>query len=365
MEEERPKLRSVAIGAPTTSLPPLSRSFAMPSKLPSRPLHVQAAPKQPITASVQWTVDSMLPAISADYMLERTNVYINNSSAQQVADRITECLSCQSLSYKESDEENKKNSLLGERHCGLRFYLNLFADAQDPSTIILEVQRLTGCAFAFKQVCREVCRSAKGLSAAAPPTMKRKFPMPCGLPRASLAEKAMRFEGEVARALEMISSPMLDSQLLGMELLEGVSKSPIAAPLILKEDCICKLKDLIASREGDDEVISVPETKRLSLKKRQALTIIANALAHSESVSEELGLHSEAFVEDVFQCLKQSEDPHCASQAARCLHSLAASSPATKAFVFGTLQLPQVLDNLETRHHSLLQQECTKLQSVC
>ena len=104
-EEENPTLRSVAIGGPSTPLPPLFISFALPGKLPSRPLHAQAAPpKQPITALVQWTVDSMLPAISADYMLERTNVYINDCSGQQVADRVVESLSRQSLSYKESEE---------------------------------------------------------------------------------------------------------------------------------------------------------------------------------------------------------------------------------------------------------------------
>ncbi|CAJ1964963.1 unnamed protein product [Cylindrotheca closterium] len=366
MEEETPTLRSIAIGGPT-ALPPLSRSFALPGKLPSRPLHhheqaAAAAPQQPISVQ-HWTVDSMLPAISADYMLERTNVYVNNSSAQQVADRIVECLSRQSLSYKESDEN--KNSLLGERHCGLRFYLNLFLDSQDSSTIILEVQRLTGCSFAFQQVCREVCRAAKGLSSSAP-AMPRKFPMPSGLPRASSGEIAMRFEEEVARALDMISSPMVDSQLLGMELLEGVSKSPLAAPFILKENSLGMLKELVVSpAEDDDQVLSALVTKRALRKKRQALSIIANCLAHSELTATTDSLHSEIFVEKVFQCLKQIEDPHCATQAARCLHSLAASRQSTKSFILGTLELSQVLDNLQTSHHLLLKQECAKLQSVC
>ncbi|KAL3930629.1 MAG: hypothetical protein SGBAC_011680 [Bacillariaceae sp.] len=362
MEEESPTLRSVAISGPT-SLPPLSIAFALPGKLPSRPLHVQvAAPKSKSisAASGQWTVDSMLPAISADYMLERTNVYINKSSAQQVADRIAESLGRQSLSYKESDA--RKNSLLGERYCGLRFYLNLFSDSEDSSTIILEVQRLTGCSFAFKQVCREICRSAKGVSSA-PPSMQRKFPMPCSLPRASSAEMAMRFEGEVTRALEMISSPMVDSQALGMELLEGTSKSPLAAASVLKDACLDKMKELVFST--DDEFLSSAERKRALLQRRRALTIVANALAHSESTSHS-SLHSESFLEKVCQCLKQTaEDPHCASQAARCLHSLAASSQATKAFVLGTLELSQVLDALQTSHHDLLAQECAKLQSLC
>lgn len=110
MEEETPKLRSVSVGGPAT-LPPLSRSFAFPGKLPSRPLHVQQEAPKP-TLPLEWTVDAILPAISADYMLERTNVYIPNSSSQVVADRIVESLRNQSLSYKESEERKVSFQLL-------------------------------------------------------------------------------------------------------------------------------------------------------------------------------------------------------------------------------------------------------------
>lgn len=104
MEEETPQLRSasVSVGGPRT-LPPLSRAFGLPAKLASRPLHAQVVPTaKPLT---QWSVDSILPTISADYMLERSNVYIHNSSSQQVADRIVACLASQSLSYQQQQEE--------------------------------------------------------------------------------------------------------------------------------------------------------------------------------------------------------------------------------------------------------------------
>ena len=106
MEEETPQLRSasVGVGGPRT-LPPLSRAFGLPAKLPSRPLHAQVQTAKPLT---QWSVDSILPTISADYMLERSNVYIHNSSPQQVADRVVACLASQSLSYQQQQEEEQK-----------------------------------------------------------------------------------------------------------------------------------------------------------------------------------------------------------------------------------------------------------------
>jgi hypothetical protein len=164
-------------------------------------------------------------------------------------------------------------------------------------------------------------------------------------------------EAEVARGLAMISSPMLDSQLLGMELLESLSKSPLAAPSLLKEDCMGKMKTMVAQQEE----LSGLEAKRSLQRKRHALAIIANCLEHASSNLQS----DELFVEQVFSSLKQPEDPHCAAQAARCLHSLAASSPATKSFIQGSLELSDTLNSMQTSHHSLLEQECSKLQSLC
>jgi len=311
--------------------------------------------RQPATSSsVQWTVDAILPAISADYMLERTNVYIPNSSSQVVADRIVESLRNQSLSYKESEE--RKNSLLGESHNGLRFYLNLFSDSDDSSTLILEVQRLRGCSFAFRQICRDICRAAKGV-ATPPSTTVNKFPMPAGLPPRKDPEAVM--EAEMARALSMISSPMVDSQLLGMDLLESLSKSTLTASLVLEQDCLAQMKNFIIAPLEEEVMISGLDAQRACQRKRQALAIVSNALYNSnecESLSSDT-----SFLEQVLECLT-AKDPHCAAQAARCLHSLAASSPATKTFVMG---LSDTLKSLQTSHHSLLDQECSKLLGLC
>jgi len=353
MKEETPSLRSIAIGAPTGVLP-LHR-IAPVGKLPSRPLHrPQAA-----SASLSWTVDSILPAISADYMLERTNVYISSSSSQAVADRIVESLSRQSIAYQESDE--RKNSLLGESHNGVRFYLNLFAAPDDSSIVIVEVQRLTGCAFEFRGICRDVCRSAKGLGGGPPSMGKRKFPMPCGLPRVSSAEKETRLRSEVDRALDMIQGDMVDSHLLGIDLLEGASTSPLASPLVLKEECLLKLRGLILLEEDDHP--SQVEAKRACQMKRKALAVIANGLSNSAPDFLAESLHAPIFVEELF-LLTTGKDPHCAAQAARCLQSLAASCQTTKSFLLASLGVSSVLSSIEVKHHLSLEKECGKLQTT-
>lgn len=232
--------------------------------------------------------------------------------------------------------------------------MNLFRDSQDASTIILEVQRLTGCCFAFRQICREVCRAGKGGGMVVPqPAMPRSFAIPVCLPRITPEQQSARVESEVARAQSMISSPMLDSQLLGMELLESLSKSPLAAPMVLQDGCLALLKESIMEPSA---ALSSLEQKCACQKKRHALAILANVQCASSK------LHSELFLEVLLESVK-SQDAHCAAQAARCLHSLVASSPATRAFVMQ--QLPETFQNLTTSHHLLLEQECSKLMSLC
>lgn len=112
--EEIPSLRSVKFGSLAQPLPQLSRSFARPAKLG----HIErpsVGVKQPLTTSVArcaWTVDELLPSIPAEYMLERSNVYVNNSSAEQVADRITNTLCSNSITATACDGEKVSSEQL-------------------------------------------------------------------------------------------------------------------------------------------------------------------------------------------------------------------------------------------------------------
>lgn len=108
--EETPTLRSIKIGS-LSAPPPLSRSFASPLKFQQQQ---EPAFKANVNASdaeaCSWSVDEQLPSLEADYVLERTNVYVSNTTAQDVADRISNSLKVNSIAAKVS-EDNKVCSL--------------------------------------------------------------------------------------------------------------------------------------------------------------------------------------------------------------------------------------------------------------
>jgi hypothetical protein len=104
--EDTPQYRSVML-APSMA-PPMPRSFSIAPPKPLRRSSVEPkiSKSQQSAAPVQvWRVNELvsLPEI---YPLERTNVYVDNSSAQEVADCICECLRIESISAT-FDEENK------------------------------------------------------------------------------------------------------------------------------------------------------------------------------------------------------------------------------------------------------------------
>ena len=114
--EETPELRSVKIGT-LSSIPPLSRSFVRPTKQISLQLsHQSILEKQSPNQSFEWTVEEQLPSLPADYVLERTSVYVESSTSQEVANRISRSLRLESLAAKASAEENvsrKQNIIVG------------------------------------------------------------------------------------------------------------------------------------------------------------------------------------------------------------------------------------------------------------
>ena len=119
VEEETPQLRSVKIGS-LTALPPLSRSFGR-NKLKQQQQQHQSTPvvgkqqtsKQQNVPTTQWIVDDKLPFLPANYMLERSHVYVENSTSQQVANRITSCLR----------EESIASNILQDEKVRLVFFL--------------------------------------------------------------------------------------------------------------------------------------------------------------------------------------------------------------------------------------------------
>jgi len=94
--EDTPEYRS-AIVMKSLSAPSLPRSFALPRKLEA---HTKAKSS---TICASWTVTD-LPELPAGYILERSNVYVENES-QEVSRRISNFLRLESIAATFDDEE--------------------------------------------------------------------------------------------------------------------------------------------------------------------------------------------------------------------------------------------------------------------
>jgi hypothetical protein len=185
------------------------------------------------------------------------------------------------------------------------------------------VQRLRGCSVEFRQLYRNVCRSAKGLSNNG--LKKRKFAIPSCIPRASMAEKENRYRGGVEAAMKMIQSDRVDSQLLGLESMEILSSNECEISSLFPGECVARL--MAFSKSSSDF-----QGYHGCLRRRLALTILANGLVACKRIPVELS--SESFVKQLRDCLSlANEEPHECYQASRCLQSLETSKDSTTALL--------------------------------
>jgi hypothetical protein len=110
VHEDLPEYRSVMMHPLVP--PPMPRSFGPPAKL-ARTARVSSEPfassKQSIDLSQSTTWKIIEPVeLPAGYLLDRTNVYVDNAAAQTVADRICTCLREQSIAYATSNPDDEK-----------------------------------------------------------------------------------------------------------------------------------------------------------------------------------------------------------------------------------------------------------------
>ena len=183
-----------------------------------------------------------------------------------------------------------------------------------------------------------VLRSAQGLKAS--PT--KKFSIPSCIPRQSHEKQQQCAEDGFEVALSQLSSNMRDSQLIGMESLEQLTRSECRRTISLKvlgEKCIDKI--LIATRLDTNDVSTDIEERHFTMMKRRSLTVLANALS-ALSQAGQLGgalndcsqLKCIAFISSLVDTLADSANcPHEATQAARCMQELMIDSEVKKDLV--------------------------------
>ncbi|KAG7355796.1 hypothetical protein IV203_000482 [Nitzschia inconspicua] len=373
IQEDGPEYRSVMM-APN-SAPPLPRSFATtppPLKFDSRPLnkstpfksstHTSSAEKKAI-----WIVSEPTP-LPFNYPLERTNVYVEDASAQECADRICHCLRILNIAAHQSEGDdtepessNSSSVLLAETHDFVKFSVRLFSDE---GKIVVEVQRLGGCSFGFREASRAILRSTRGDSFQdTAPT--RKLSIPPALPVRSLEvlESCTRDDFEIA--MNMLQSECVDSQYLALDSLEQMTQSSeliqMAAKLVLESRCVERLVALLE----DDAMV------------RKVLAVLANACTALESadLAEMLlsieQLKAASFLSYLLSSLGEASDrPLEAYQAARCLTALLISKEVESTIV--QMSCMDVVESAHSagsnRHHALEQESLklmTHLRNVC
>ena len=370
IQEDGPEYRSVMM-APL-SAPPMPRSFAAPpprkfAVTRSAPVVQKAAPVSSQTASstFKWTPEPT--AIPVFHFLERTNVYVSNVSAQEVATRVTECCRKNNIAANTStmsdllDED--RNVLRCETEDCIKFAVRLFSDKD---MLVVEVQRMCGCSYAFREVCRSILRAAKNESAAtAPPPKKRTFKNPSTLPQRSVEDRQACVQSEFEHSLAMIQSERLDSQALGLESLESMTRTcgatDFLAKSVLKHDCLERLFFLLETAAKEDD----------SQTSRKVMAVLANTLNASgpaylaEVLLSTSHLKAESFLAILLASLRDAaEKPHDACQAARCLQALLISSEVKEAIL--EMRLMEVLESACSTGcniHMALEQESQKLMA--
>jgi len=247
-----------------------------------------------------------------------------------------------------------QNVLRAQTNHGCRFLVRLFSEE---SSIVVEVQRLTGCSYAFRQACRSICKSARGADVGAG-TRKRKLTVPSSIPRASQQQKEERILSDFESAKNMLKSNRLDSQLMGLEIIESLSASPCVTSAILGEECLEVLLQHVEIPEPTSDI----QQEHASLMRRRSLTILANGLL-TGTVEIPSELSCEAFARKLLVCLQKSaQGPHEACQAARCLQALTKSNTSMQ----GLLHELNTLSILSTvsKNHFALQEEAKRLRMV-
>lgn len=239
----------------------------------------------------------------------------------------------------------------------------------DQGKIVVEVQRKCGCSYQFREVARTVLRSAKGEMS---PLPKRVFAIPSSIPQETPAQQQQRAETGVEVALQQLSSERLDSQLIGMESLEQITRSCsrcCVSKKVLDGECLAKVLSVAQDDAGNAR--TEMEEQHVSVMKRRAITVVANALsALAESgelhnvLADCSALKSESFICCLVDTLREaSTSPHDATQAARCIqHLLTAKDVESFLIEMSVISIVSEACTLGACQSSLLEQESKKLK---
>ena len=239
----------------------------------------------------------------------------------------------------------------------------------DSGKIVVEVQRKCGCSYRFRETARTVLRSAKGV---APERARPALAIPSSILLDTPKQQQHRAESALEVAMQQLSSDRLDTQLIGMESLEQITQSAsrfCVSNMVLEGECLAKV--LAAAQDHAGNARSEFEEQHISIMKRRAMTVVANALSclaesgRLDSLLSQCGeIKSESFICSLVDTLREaSTSPHDATQAARCIQHLL-TSKEVEAVLIEMSAISVVSDACTSGacRSALLEQESKKLK---
>ncbi|KAL7565917.1 hypothetical protein ACA910_021500 [Epithemia clementina (nom. ined.)] len=383
--EDAPRMRSMQVKplTPTLLMPlaPLSKSRTTPAPLPNKATTSTTTTStttthSPPSRSARWEVGSLEP-IPLIYVLERTHVFCNDS-AGNIAQRIAECLRTNSMA---ATFRQKEVAADVETMDNIYFTVRLWAGENGPNHVLVEVQKVSGCCYAYCQAAKSVLRAAKGITAPlskGPSNLKRSFPMPKCIPKVDRQECLAATREGLHIAEQLLQQNRLDTRLLAMQSLEQLSRCPEHRVFTTKHilqnsqliSTIVELVQTVPPKDGDDVFsFSRVEIQHLVQMRRLAFVTLANCLTGLAQAGELMAMLKESAQltsKPVLVALSNelgaaSLRPHEACQAAECLKCLMAASSDMNGQAFGIPESLMEAQQVGACRHFGLERACTKL----
>jgi len=330
-----------------------------------------------------WNVNiQKLKDSSTIFPIERTHAVLNGISASVVADRVVACLEENSI-YATFNNDKAMAVAETDNHTTFEIWMyrhrNNDQNGNLPS-LLLEVQRKSGCSISFHWVARAILKAAKGISVAAAvprPSISSFIPPPSK--KAKIAQENDVFES-IENVHSLLEKDRFDANILGMQTLRSLTSlqsttaetAATVSKLILvgNEEMSAigdKVKSIVQNGCNNDDYECDMERHYGRIMYSHALGVIANSLDIISTIEDFNSLESDKwFIEDLLslllteiQCIQR---PHDACEAARCLNVLVGASTKFRVKAVNSGALPTVLDMVKngTYKHQRLQKELEK-----
>jgi len=301
-----------------------------------------------------------IPQIPMIYPIEKTHVIVKKIPPSIITSNISNHLKQNSIAH--TIDSNNPCIAKCSTFNHVNFIIRLYSVAAS-SDILVELQRVSGCAVAFHSTCKHVLNAAKGENDAN--KSEKVYLKPCleQSSRPKLSSRPSKMfnsssnQERIQECLELVNSLLkkdrIDANLLGIQSLQmltnpdisGLDSAIIASKVVLygaPHNCIKEKVQLLVQHcrlhEDDDESEEEQdefEYKHYSQMRNHALCILSNSLEILSSQGmlqlEEDSWLANTFVSILLSDLKQSSlRPHDGTMSAKCLCILVKQSNAIR-----------------------------------